>query len=149
MENGDVKAEKKSDDKHIQTQNIIQKLVQNSMHPALEKSTISERASDRVTSFIGSWVFITIFFTYIFIWISLDAFALINHWDPYPFILLNLTLSVLAAVQAPIILMAQNRQAKKDRIRMEYDYAVDRKAEKEIEKIQEQLNRIESKLEKR
>jgi len=67
-------------------------------------------------------------------------------WDPYPFILLNFILSTLAAVQAPIILMSQNRQAQKDHIRAQYDYAVNKKAEKEIEEIKKQLNRIEKKI---
>jgi len=64
-------------------------------------------------------------------------------WDPYPFILLNLVLSCLAAVQAPIILMSQNRESQKDRIRAQYDYAVNKKAEKEIQEIKNQLDRIE------
>ncbi len=69
-----------------------------------------------------------------------------SPWDPFPFILLNLILSTLAALQAPIILMSQNRQAQIDRIRMEYDYTVDKKAEKEIQEIKLQLNKIEKKL---
>jgi len=69
-----------------------------------------------------------------------------NPFDPYPFILLNLVLSCLAAIQAPIILMSQNRESQRDRIRAEYDYKVNRKAEKEVEEIKKQLNRIEKKL---
>jgi len=67
-------------------------------------------------------------------------------WDPYPFILLNLVLSCLAAIQAPVILMSQNRHAQKDRLQAQYDYAVNRKAEKEIKEVKEQLERIERKL---
>ena len=72
-----------------------------------------------------------------------------ESWDPYPFILLNLVLSCVAAIQAPIILMSQNRENQRDRARAEYDYAVNRKAEKEIREIKKQLNRIEEKLRKK
>ena len=80
-----------------------------------------------------------------------NAYYLRNYlnkqaFDPYPFILLNLVLSCLAAIQAPIIMMSQNRQAQKDRIRAEYDYAVNRKAEREIQQIRKMVNRIDRKL---
>ena len=77
---------------------------------------------------------------------AVNVYGWINSWDPYPFILLNLVLSCIAALQAPVILMSQNRQSKKDRQQLEYDYAVNRKAEREIEAIQKQLNRIEKRL---
>ena len=82
------------------------------------------------------------------IWIFLNTIWLTigQAWDKKPFIMLNLILSCLAALQSPIILMSQNRQSKKDRIRAEYDYAVNRKSEHEIERIQEQLDKIEKKL---
>jgi len=78
-------------------------------------------------------------------WIMVNAIWIVfgKTWDPYPFILLNLVLSCLAAVQAPIILMSQNRESQKDRIRAQYDYAVNKKAEKEIQEIKNQLDRIE------
>ena len=76
----------------------------------------------------------------------MNIYAWMNSWDPYPFILLNLTLSCVAAIQAPIILMSQNRANQKDRQRMEYDYQLDKKSEKEIEEIKIQLDRIEKKL---
>ena len=72
----------------------------------------------------------------------LNILVLIYRWDPYPFILLNLVLSCLAAVQAPIILMSQNREAQRDRIRAEYDYQINKKAEREIEDIQKDLDEI-------
>ena len=89
-----------------------------------------------------------IFFT---IWVAVNAYFFVTYeigkpFDPYPFILLNLILSTLAAIQAPVILMSQNRESQRDRIRGEYDYAVNKKAEKEIEEIKEQLIRIERKL---
>jgi uncharacterized membrane protein len=77
---------------------------------------------------------------------AMNIYAWVETWDPYPFILLNLVLSCLAAIQAPVILMSQNRQSQKDRLKADYDYRVNRKAEKEIEEIQTQLNRIEKKL---
>ncbi len=117
-------------------------------HPVLShKKTSSQKYADFLTSFLGSWKFITFFVLFILIWISLNAYLLTKMpWDPYPFILLNLTLSCVAAIQAPIILMSQNRQTQVDRIRVEYDYSVNKKAEKEIEQIKKQLNRIEGKL---
>ena len=76
----------------------------------------------------------------------LNVMAWINHWDPYPFILLNLVLSCLAAMQAPVILMSQNRTTERDRARAEYDYQVNRKAEREIEQIQKTLEIIKRKM---
>ena len=121
-------------------------------HPVLvHQRTAGQRAADTLTSGMGSWVFITIFMSFLLVWIFVNAYFLIkyqsgNPWDPYPFILLNLILSCLAAIQAPIILMSQNREAQKDRIRSEYDYAVNKKAEREIQEIKKQLERIERKI---
>ena len=108
--------------------------------------SISQKAADRLSSFLGSWTFILLFVVFIVLWISANVYAWLNNWDPYPFILLNLALSIAAALQAPIILMAQNRTSQKDRIRAEYDYQVNRKAEKEIIQIKTQLDRIEKNL---
>ena len=120
-------------------------------HPTLRvRRTFGQRASDKLTEVVGSWAFILSFLIIVVLWVSLNSYFLLNYgkklFDPFPFILLNLTLSLLAAIQAPLILMTQNRQAQKDRIRAEYDYAVNRKAEREIEQIQKQLDRIEKKL---
>jgi len=116
-------------------------------HPiSKHKWSIGEKASDKLTQFVGSWAFISLLGVFIAIWIYLNLTAYIQNWDPWPFIILNLVLSCLAAVQAPIILMSQNRQAQKDRLRSEYDYKVNRRAEKEISEIRKQLNRIEKKL---
>ena len=78
-----------------------------------------------------------------------NVYAWVNAWDPYPFILLNLVLSCLAAIQAPVILMSQNRQTQKDRTKMEYDYRVNRKAEKNIEKILVKLAAVEGRVGKK
>ena len=110
--------------------------------------TFGQKAADKLTGFVGSWPFIIIFILYFIVWIVANIYAIENKWDPYPFILLNLTLSVLAAIQAPIILIAQNRTSQKDRQRMQYDYNVDRHTFTEIETIKTQLNRIENKLRK-
>ena len=120
------------------------------MHPLIShQKTTGEKASDILTKRMGSWTFIFIFILFIILWIVLNGFLLYEDaWDKRPFIMLNLILSCLAALQAPIILMSQNRQAQKDRIRVEYDYAVDRKAEHEIEEIKKQLDKIEKKLQK-
>jgi len=116
-------------------------------HPVLiNKRTIGQKAADALTKWAGSWTFIIAFLGFLFLWMIANVYAWINSWDPYPFILLNLVLSTIAAIQAPIILMSQNREAQRDRIRAEYDYRVNVKAEKEIEQIQKQLDRIEKKL---
>ncbi|UCD03769.1 MAG: DUF1003 domain-containing protein [Candidatus Woesearchaeota archaeon] len=106
------------------------------------KLTFGQRAADKLTAFCGSWTFITFVLIYIFFWIVFNMVAFIHHWDPWPFIILNLTLSCLAALQAPIILMSQNREAERDRRRLEYDYQVNRKAEREIEDMQKDLEEI-------
>jgi len=109
-------------------------------------TTLGQRASDWLTKWVGSWPFIIIFAIYIIIWVALNIYTIMNQWDPYPFILLNLTLSILAAILLPIILMSQNIESKKDRARAEYDYAVNKKAEKEIREIKSQLDRIEKRM---
>ena len=111
-------------------------------------TTFSEKAADALTKVIGSWGFILIFISFLVIWIILNSIWIVfgKNWDPYPFILLNLTLSCLAALQAPLILMSQNRQNKRDRLRAQYDYTVDRKAEREIEGLQREIREIKSLL---
>lgn len=124
-------------------------------HPVIgSKPTFGQRSADKLTRWMGSWVFIIFFIVVLIVWVFLNGFYLIKYasgdpFDPFPFILLNLFLSMLAAIQAPIILMSQNREAQKDRIRAEYDYATNRKAEREITQILERLDRIEKKLPKR
>lgn len=110
------------------------------------KRTFGQRAADGLAKWAGSWAFIFFFFLFLGLWISANTYAWIQEWDLYPFILLNLILSCLAAIQAPVILMSQNRAAQRDRLRAENDYKVNRKAEKEIGIMQKQLNRIEKKL---
>ena len=119
----------------------------NTKHSVLKsKLTFGQKASDTLTRFAGSWIFIILVLIFLVIWIIINTIAWINRWDPYPFILLNLVLSCLAAIQAPIILMSQNRSAERDRMRSEYDYKVNRKAERGIEQIQKTLETIKRKL---
>lgn len=108
--------------------------------------TFGQKAADSLTKLAGSWSFIIALLIIIALWIYLNITAYYGQWDPWPFIILNLCLSCLAALQAPIILMSQNREEQKTKKRAEYDYAVNRKAEREIQDIQKQLNRIERKL---
>jgi uncharacterized membrane protein len=116
-------------------------------HPVLlHKWSPGQKAADHLTTLMGSWIFIIIFLSFLVVWIIINIAAWVRSWDPYPFILLNLVLSCFAAIQAPIILMSQNRENQKDRLRSQYDYQVNRKAEREIEEVKRQLDRIEKKL---
>ena len=116
----------------------------NKNHPLARRYnlTLGQRAVDVLTTRVGSWSFIILLFVFMAIWMWLNITALVYRWDPYPFILLNFVLSCLAAVQAPIILMSQNREAERDRLQSKYDYQVDRKAEREIQEIKNDVAEI-------
>ena len=120
----------------------------NEHHPViLQKLSFGQRAADAVAEFGGSWTFIIMFMVFLVIWMILNSYFLLKRpFDPYPFILLNLVLSCLAALQAPIILMSQNRQAERDRIDAKYDHAINRKAERENLVILKDLDFIKRKL---
>src|SRR6266699_3700110 len=108
-----------------------------------KKLTFGERLSDHIASFGGSWRFIILFGALIFVWIGANAVLLATRaFDPYPFILLNLILSCLAAVQAPVIMMSQNRSEARDRLRAENDYKVNLKAELEIRHLHEKIDHL-------
>jgi uncharacterized membrane protein len=111
-----------------------------------EQETTGERVADSVARFGGSWAFITTFAVVLAIYVAVNVGLGRSSWDPYPFILLNLFLSMLAAVQAPVIMMSQNRQDKKDRVRSELDYEVNRRAESEIQGVARKLNLLGEKL---
>jgi uncharacterized membrane protein len=120
----------------------------NVVHDFSEEMTFGQRLADKVAKFGGSWTFISIFAVVLVIWILLNSFILITYkksFDPYPYILLNLFLSMLAAIQAPIILMSQNRQAYKDRLSAEHDYEVNLKAELEIMALHEKIDLLRDK----
>ncbi len=108
-----------------------------------EKWTPGERMADRIASFGGSWTFLICFFLFLVLWIGVNSLVLfMRPPDPYPYILLNLILSCLAAIQAPIIMMSQNRQEAKDRHRSEHDYQVNLKAELEIRSLHEKIDHL-------
>ena len=123
--------------------NLVAKLIHGNQ-------SFGERAADNLAKWAGSWTFIILFFVFLSLWMGTNGLFILRYLggeivDPYPFILLNLCLSCLAAIQAPVILMSQNRQSQKDRRKMEYDYKVNRKAEKGIETILKKLNKMEKK----
>ena len=105
--------------------------------------TIGEKIADKVATGMGSWRFIIIQSIIVIIWMALNIIGIISHWDPYPFILLNLLFSTQAAYAAPIIMMAQNRQNDRDRIQALEDYKTNVEAKKEIEELQARLKNIE------
>ncbi len=112
-----------------------------------EQSTFGERLADSVARFGGSWSFIILFAIVLVMYSSMNVALNNRAWDPYPFILLNLFLSMLAAIQAPVIMMSQNRQDAKDRLRSELDFQVNRRAEAEIQSLSHQLNLLMDKVE--
>jgi uncharacterized membrane protein len=104
---------------------------------------LGEKMADGLATFGGSWTFLIIFAAILLIWIALNSFLLLKRpFDPYPFILLNLVLSCLAAVQAPVIMMSQNRQEAKDRLRSQHDYQVNLKAELEIRQLHDKIDHL-------
>ena len=116
-------------------------LTQNLNDAVDETSTLGQRLADKVASFGGSWTFILFFAGVLIVWIIVNSLAMLGKpFDPFPFILLNLVLSCLAAIQAPVIMMSQNRQETKDRLRAENDYRVNLKAELEIRHLHSKLD---------
>jgi uncharacterized membrane protein len=111
-----------------------------------EETTLGERIADIVAGFGGSWAFIIMFSLAIVVYAGINIFLRNRAWDPYPFILLNLFLSMLAAIQAPVIMMSQNRQDTKDRLRGELDFDVNRRAESEIQGLARKMNLLGDKI---
>jgi uncharacterized membrane protein len=111
-----------------------------------EKATFGQRIADRVAGFGGSWTFIIIFLSVLVIYSAINIILGRSAWDPYPFILLNLFLSMLAAIQAPVIMMSQNRQDTKDRLRSELDFDVNRRSESEIQGLANKVNLLGDKI---
>lgn len=104
--------------------------------------TFGEQLADKIASFGGSWQFIILFGMVLLLWIGINIWLLSHPFDPFPFILLNLVLSCLAAIQAPVIMMSQNRQEAKDRLRAEEDYRINLKAELEIRQLHEKMDHM-------
>ena len=120
-------------------------IAENPNEKFLEQLTLGDRISDRIASFVGSWTFINGFLVFLLFWIFLNSFifaSLVKTFDPYPFILLNLALSTLAAIQAPVIMMSQNRQAAKDKIKSNLNYEVSLKTDLEIMRLHEKLDAL-------
>ena len=115
-------------------------LTTNLQYPSKEKLTPGQKVADTVARFGGSWSFIITFLVILFVWIAFNAIAGKESFDPYPFILMNLVLSCVAALQAPIIMMSQNRTEEKDRQRAENDYMVNLKAELEIRNLHAKID---------
>lgn len=119
------------------------KLISDQLDDKSLPDTYGQRIADKVATFGGSWTFIISFMTFLLMWIAFNAFVLLNKgFDPYPFILLNLILSCLAALQAPVIMMSQNRQEEKDRERAKKDYMINLKSEVEIRLLHEKIDHL-------
>ena len=126
--------------KSMQQHELITKNVDTSVE---QKWTFGERLADKIATFGGSWSFLICFAIFLAIWIIINTVVMVAHpADPYPFILLNLILSCIAAIQAPVIMMSQNRQETKDRLRSENDYQINLKAELEIQHLHEKLDHL-------
>lgn len=124
----------------IKNNSILSENIQDEIESEL---TFGQRLADKVAAFGGSWTFIITFFSFILIWMMINIWVLATRpFDPFPFILLNLILSCLAAIQAPIIMMSQNRQEQKDRQRGEHDYKINLKAELEIKLLSEKIDHL-------
>lgn len=124
----------------IKNNSILSENIQDEMEATL---TAGQKLADKIAKFGGSWTFIITFFTFILAWMSINIWILATRpFDPFPFILLNLVLSCLAAIQAPIIMMSQNRQEQKDRQRGEHDYKINLKAELEIKLLSEKIDHL-------
>lgn len=131
-------------DQNIDDEELIHLLLEEDIFvsPEKEQLTFGEKAADALAKFAGSWTFIIFFCAFLAGWIIINLYMLKSPFDPYPFILLNLILSCLASIQAPLIMMSQNRQEEKDRRRAESDYKVNLKSEVIIEDIHYKLDKV-------
>lgn len=137
-----------TEDKHLEHLNCIvaeaveeQKLLSTKLYEADDGTiTMGGKLADKVASFGGSWRFIIVFFLFMAVWIGINLYLLSKPYDPYPFILLNLILSCLASIQAPIIMMSQNRKEDRDRKRSQNDYLINLKSEIEIRNLHQKID---------
>ena len=146
-ENRKLLKEVLADIRHDMTDEEVLRLLANSKisaNPAQEgeKYTLGQRAADKIARFAGSWAFIFSFTGVLVLWMAVNTLLAVQAFDPYPFILLNLVLSCVAAIQAPLIMMSQNRQEEKDRRRAENDYKVNLKTEIMIEDLYDKMNAL-------
>lgn len=143
----DLTAAQKRVLEHFRKREAISRNINDDMAEGL---TFGQKIADKVASFGGSWPFIGIFVAFLLVWIGINSVILLFHskpFDPYPFILLNLFLSMIAAIQAPIIMMSQNRLSKRDRLDAMHDYEVNLKAELEIHALHDKIDALKSELE--
>jgi uncharacterized membrane protein len=139
-EKGEITVSEEQVVKSLKEQDLLSKNINVEFEQRL---TIGNRFSDKLATVAGSWCFIACFLGILFAWIVINSIALLTRpFDPYPYILLNLVLSCLAAIQAPVILMSQNRQEAKDRLRAEHDYLINLKAELEIRHLHEKMDHL-------
>src|ERR1700759_4307806 len=131
---------------HAAQELVRRRATRNANEMIEEESTFAQRIADSVARFGGSWTFIITCAITLIVYVSTNTLLLRRAWDPYPFILLNLFLSMLAAIQAPVIMMSQNRQDTKDRLRGELDFDVNRRAESEIQGLSRKLNALDEKI---
>jgi uncharacterized membrane protein len=152
MKNDQVKKMMSEEGQHLQKLQTIVKdtiaaeelIIQNLLHPPEEQLSVGQKISDKVARFGGSWSFIILFMSFLGLWIIFNVLALgVWKFDPYPFILMNLILSSIAALQAPIIMMSQNRQEEKDRQQNENDYLINLKAEMQIRSLHQKIDLLE------
>ncbi len=139
QEKGDVNTIDKEVLEAIERKAIISDNIEDTMQ---EKLTFGQRIADKVAEFGGSWTFIISFGIFLCLWMGVNIWFLARPFDPYPFILLNLALSTLAAIQAPVIMMSQNRQEEKDRMRSINDYKINLKSELEIKLLHEKIDHL-------
>jgi len=140
QEKGEIAVIDKNVMEAIKNNSILSENIQDEIEAEL---TFGQRLADKVAAFGGSWTFIITFFSFILVWMIINIWFLATRpFDPFPFILLNLILSCLAAIQAPIIMMSQNRQEQKDRQRGEHDYKINLKAELEIKLLSEKIDHL-------
>lgn len=140
LEKGEIAAIDQDVMEAIKNNSILSENIQDEIEAEL---TFGQKLADNVAAFGGSWMFIITFFSFILIWMIINIWFLTTKpFDPFPFILLNLILSCLAAIQAPIIMMSQNRQEQKDRQRSEHDYKINLKAELEIKLLSEKIDHL-------
>ena len=128
--------------KHLRAERAKQRAAPRKVGRAGPPPTFGQKIADAVAATMGSWPFIIVQTTILALWIALNILAWVRHWDPYPFILLNLALSFQAAYAAPFIMMSQNRQADVDRLKAEGDYKINIKAELEIELLHQKIDQL-------
>lgn len=119
------------------------KEIKSSNHPInRHRWSFAQKIADKVASFAGSWEFIAFLVIFITGWVAVNIYEIIEGLDPYPFVFLNLILAIITSILTPVILMSQNRTSQRDRIRAEYDYALNRKSEREIQEIKKIISKI-------